>query len=111
MKLETVQNFEVDKAKKIGHMRCDFADGRLANSWFPTELAKKEGVDLHEIQKIVNEIMFEEITTFDKVVELSGGEGYDYRSNRFVYEGKYNYWIDLNPVKGDYNFYIHVYEK
>ncbi|PLS19606.1 hypothetical protein CVD28_04095 [Bacillus sp. M6-12] len=109
--LDKEQRFEVNKEKKIGHMRCDFADGRLANKWFPTELASKEGVNLKEIQNIVNAIMFEEITTFDKVIELCEGLGYDNTSNRFVYEGEYHYWINLVPVAGDYNYYIHVYEK
>lgn len=109
--LETEQRFEVDKEKRIGHMRCDYQEGSIANTWFPTELTKKEGVNHREIQEIVNEIMFKEITSFDKVIELCGGQGYENRCNRFVYKGDYNYWIDLIPVKGDYNFYIQVYEK
>lgn len=109
--LKKEYTFEVDNEKKIGHMRCDFADGSIANTWFPTALAKKDGVNLQEIQDVVNEIMFKEITSFEKVVELCNGQGYDFRSNLFVYEGKYNYRIDLIPAKGDYNYYIHVYEK
>lgn len=102
--------FQVDDKKKIGHMRCDFADGHLANQWFPTDLAN-ETENLHEIQNVVNKIMFEEIPSYDKVVELCGGEGIDKTTNFFIYEGNYNYWINLIPIRGEYNYYIHVYKK
>jgi hypothetical protein len=103
--------FEFEAEKKVGHMRCDFQDGSLANSWFPTDHSKDENVNLTDIQNTVNSVMFDELTTFEKVVELCGGEGYDFRQNRFFVEGDYNYWIDLIPAKGDYNYYIHVYTK
>lgn len=109
--LEKEPNFQENVDLKVGHMRCDFADGGIANSWFPTELASDSKVDLHEIQKVVNLIMFDEITTFDKVVELCGGRGYDNRTNMYVHVGNYNYRVDMIPVMGDYNYYIHVYCK
>lgn len=95
---------------KVGHMRCDFADGYLSNSWFPAELSGQ--VNLAEIQKMVNVIMFEKITTFDEVVELCGGRtGYDRRTNLYLHTTDFNYRIDMIPVMGDYNYYIHVYTK
>ena len=103
--------FDVENADKVGHMRCDFADGGIANSWFPTEMAMSGKVNLHEIQKVVNLIMFEEITTFDKVVKLCGGTGYDMRTNLYLHTADFNYRIDMIPVMGDYNYYIHVYVK
>ena len=91
-------------------MRVDFADGSIANSWFPTALATSKE-NLQEIQDVVNDIMFDQITSYDKVVEICGGEGLDETANLYVYEGNYNYWINLIPIKGDYNYYINVYKK
>lgn len=109
MELTKEMTFEFNGEKKIGHMRCDFNDERLANSWFGETLAKEDGVNLKVIQETMNTIMFEEIPTFDKLVDMCGGMGYDKEQNRFLVQGDYNYWIRLLPAKGDYNLYIHVY--
>lgn len=111
MELTKEMTFEFIAEKKIGHMRCDFNDGKLANTWFGTALAKEEAVDLKDIQETVNTIMFEEIPTFDKLVEMCGGMGYDKEKNLFLVQGDYNYWIRLLPAKGDYNLYINVYNQ
>lgn len=104
--------FEVKEELRIGTMRVDFADGSLSNKWTPTELFETiSGIEINEVQKIVNDIQFKSLNTFDKVGEECGGYGYKFECNRFCSSDKFNYWIKLIPVKGDYNYYIKVYLK
>jgi S-adenosylmethionine hydrolase len=108
--------FEVKEELRIGTMRVDFADGGLSNKWTGTKLMgdfidKFGNVALNEAQETANDIQFKLLDTFDKVVEECGGNGYKFESNRFSYSDRFNYWIRLLPVKGDYNYYIKVYLK
>jgi len=104
--------FEVKEELRIGTMRVDFADGSLSNKWTSTELITT--VDhslLREAQDIANDIQFNSLDTFDKVVEECGGEGYKFECNRFCSSDKFNYWVKLIPTMGDYNYYIKIYLK
>lgn len=105
--------FEHNKDLKVGHMRCDFTQGKLANSWFPADkfdsLSKEER---SEIQEVVNDIMNNHFPTFDDVVEgCNGNEGYGNETNYFAQVNDFNYWVRLNPVESDYSMYIMVYTK
>lgn len=107
--------WEFKKELKIGHIRADFNDGGLHNSWIPAhdqeERVKKHGIDLSEVQKVVNDIMFNHYMTLEKVQEVCGGCLYSDESKVFITYGKCNYWVRFIPVKGDYNMYINVYAK
>lgn len=108
--------FEAKEKLRIGTMRVDFASGPPASKWTPSEFMKtfidKFGIDaVNEVQAVVNDIQFRLLSTFDKVVDTCGGFGYRHETNRFIEYGKFNYWIRLIPVRGDYNYYIKIYLK
>lgn len=110
-------SFKVKEENRVGTMRVYFdGDVQLCNSWFPSsnmrELANTYGKRLLvELQDVLNDIMFNKLNTFDKVIDTCGGYGYDYEANRFTQFGQCNYWIRLIPAKGDYNYYIKDYIK
>lgn len=99
--------WKFDAEKKVGHLRADFNDGRAFARWFEMQDLNKDS--RAEIQSVITEI-FKVITSLDKVVEMcreskmaTGEENYFTTSEHF------NYWIRLNPCKGDYNVYVHTY--
>lgn len=109
-------SFEVKEELRIGTMRVDFNDGCLANKWVTSGLIKIFLGKFHmkamiEVQKVVNDIEYRLLDTFDKVVKVCGAEGYDYETDRFISYGNCNYWIRLIPVMGEYNYYIKIYVK
>lgn len=105
--------FEFSQEKKVGHMRGDFADGRLANRWFPTAqtfdgLTSEEK---QEIQMVCNELLCQHVDTFEKIVAYCGAQGYGNETNLFTQSEHFDYWVRLNPVQEDYAIYIHTYRQ
>ena len=106
--------FEYDTKELLGIMRFDFYDGELANRWNPRELIKKlkdnKKVDLKKLQYELNFIQFDMIKNYEKVIELSNGEGYDKEILLYIDLEVAKYVIKLVPVKDSYS-YIYVYMK
>lgn len=93
---------------KVGHLRCDFADGRLSQNWFGQGLLNNN--EIAEVSKKligINEL----IPNYDFIVDLCGGEGLDKSANRFTASDNFIYWINFIPVMDSYHYYVHVYKK
>lgn len=106
--------FDIENDKKLGVMRIDWYDGRLANTWNPTDLLIKlnseNSIDLKKLQEELNTIQFDELDKFYKVEELCNGNGYD-KERLLCCIGKHQrYVIKLVPVIDAYS-YIYVYNK
>lgn len=121
LNLVKAQMFEHNNALKIGIMKCDFIDKRMANNWNPTERAKSKSTnELKIIQKVINQIM-DKYDTFKKITDECDSyynTEVDYIScgllfivDLFAIEGNFNYWIRLIPQKGERNIYISVFDK
>lgn len=104
--------FSIENDKKIGVMRIDWYDGRLANRWNPTELLirlnNEKNIDLKQLQQELNIIQFDKLDKFHKVEKLCGGTGYDKEKLFYVIGKNQRYAVKLIPVKDSYS-YIYVY--
>lgn len=80
-RLSKEKNFDYESKELLGVMRFDFYDGRLANQWNPRELIielnNKKAIDLKKLQQELNYIQFNLISTYERVIELCDGIGYD----------------------------------
>lgn len=112
-KLSKEKIFDYNSKELLGIMRFDFYDGSLANSWNEKELIKKlreeNKIDLKVLQMELNEIQFELIKSYEKVVELCGGEGYNNETLLYIEYENFKYVIKLVPVNS-YS-YIYAYKK
>lgn len=106
--------FNYDNEELLGVMRFDFYDGSLANQWNPRELiielSNKKQIDLKKLQQELNHVQFELITSFEKVVELCGGTGYNNETLLYIDFEVAKYVVKLIPVRDCYS-YIYTYIK
>ncbi|MDI9210522.1 hypothetical protein [Clostridium butyricum] len=106
--------FNYDSKELLGVMRFDFYDGALANKWNPRdliiELNNKKDIDLKKLQQELNYIQFDLINSYEKVVELCEGTGYDNETLLYVDFEIAKYVIKLIPVRDSYS-YIYTYVK
>jgi hypothetical protein len=110
-------NFEFDKEKKLGHLRCQYGStNQIANQFVSTELfadkSKNNEINLNRIQEVVNVIQFNWIENFKNLENLCKGEDWSKEeTNYFFIDENINYWIRLIPQYGtsEYNCYINVY--
>jgi hypothetical protein len=106
--------FELNESKMLGTMRIDWYDGRLCNQWNPTnlltELKASSKIDLSKLQKELNYLQFELLSSFQRVEKYCGGIGYDREILFSVSLDVANYALKLIPVKDAYS-YIYVYIK
>lgn len=111
--LHREQLFEINNDKRLGTMRIDWYDGRLANQWNPNklliELNESRKINLKVLQKELNYIQFELLSSFEKVTGLCDGIGYDKETNLY-FRWNFNYIIRLIPVRYSYS-YIYVYRR
>lgn len=111
--LHKEQLFKIDNSKRLGTMRIDWYDGKLSNQWNPTELLIKlnetKEIDLKTLQKELNYIQFELLYSFENIVKLCDGVGYD-NETLLYFIGEFNYGIRLIPIRDVYS-YIYVYRK
>ncbi|MEG0844289.1 hypothetical protein [Clostridium sp.] len=112
--LHREQLFESDEKNRLGTMRVDWYDGKLSNQWNPTklliELNNSRDIDLKKLQEELNYLQFELLYSFDKVLEITDGNGYDKEKNMYYIGVEYNYGIRLIPILDAYS-YIYVYRK
>lgn len=110
--------FEAKEELKVGTIRIDFDkryNGPLCEKWFPTQnmyrFSKQRLIDPKEIQQVVKTIENEMVNSFDKVVRLCDGIGYNNSVWRYFRQGSCNYTLKFIPVVTDYNLYIYIYAK
>ena len=113
-KLSKEKIFDYNSKELLGIMRFDFYDGSLANSWNEKELIKslkeENKIDLKTLQMELNEIQFELIKSYENVIKLCDGEGYENETLLYIEYKKFKYVIKLIPVKDSYS-YIYAYKK
>ena len=107
--------FKVDPEKKIAYNRLYHDGYRWYNTWFP-----KNGTDnnkiISEMEKI-SDYMTESalkngIKDIYKLAEECNAQSLFYDEYDLFYKGKYtNVWIRMINRRGNYNMYIHFYEK
>ncbi|MBT9830300.1 hypothetical protein [Clostridium baratii] len=113
-KLSKEKIFDYNSKELLGIMRFDFYDGSLANSWNERELIKRlkeeNKIYLKVLQLELNEIQFELIKSYEEVIKLCDGEGYDNETLLYIECEKFKYVIKLVPVRDNYS-YIYAYKK
>ena len=113
-KLSKVKTFEYNSNELLGVMIFDFYDGGLANQWNPRdliiELNDKKEIDLKRLQKELNYIQFDLIKSFDNVVSICNGKGYDNETLVYIDLDIAKFVIKLVPIRDDYS-YIYSYLK
>lgn len=106
--------FSFDNEELLGVMRFDFYDGSLANQWNPRELIielnNEKQIDLKKLQQELNHVQFDLITSFEKVVELCEGTGYNNETLLYIECEVAKYVVKLIPVRDCYS-YIYTYIK
>ncbi|WP_297426049.1 hypothetical protein [Clostridium sp.] len=108
--------FEIGEKQRVGTMRVDWngSNGSICNQWNPTklllELKTASKIDLGKLQKELNFIEFDLLSSFQKVEKYCSGTGYDKEQLFSISLASYNYGIKLIPVKDAYS-YIYVYKK
>lgn len=109
--LHKEQLFEINNSNRLGTMRIDWYDGKIANQWNPTELLIKlkdsRLIDLNVLQEELNYIQFGLLYSFENVVRLCDGTGYD-KETHVYFVGEFSYGIRLIPIRDSYS-YIYVY--
>lgn len=106
--------FNYESKELLGVMRFDFYDGALANQWNPRELIielnNEKQIDLKKLQQELNQVQFDLIINFKKVVELCGGRGYNNETLLYIDFEVAKYVVKLIPVRDCYS-YIYTYIK
>lgn len=113
IKLTEYKDQAYNEQKQVGFMRFDFANGSLANSFVPSSHFK-DCSDKAQLQSELNEILFEQLGTWEKVGnfvdEMKCIQEFcaDDVAFLFAETEKFQYLIRLMP--SDINK-IHVFEK
>lgn len=107
----------LDEFKSIGMMRLDWVGSRkdeVCNQWFPSsqmnQLLVEHPISIQQLQQELNDLIFNQLDVFDKVIEKCGGEGYKHEETFKVESESFNFFIRLKPVQDDYS-HLFVYAK
>lgn len=108
---------ELDENKSLGIMRLDYCGSRtneVCNQWFPSQqmnqVLMEHQILIQQLQKELNELIFNQLDVFDKVIEKCSGEGYKHEETFKVESECFNFFIRLKPVQDDYS-HLFVYAK
>ncbi len=101
----------LDKSKLLGVMRLDWSGSRInevCNQWFPEEqfwvLINDSKVTVDSLQKQINDLIFNHLDTFDKVVNRCEGEGYNHEETFKIQSDDFKFFVRLKPVSGEYSY-------
>lgn len=112
--LSKVKCFDYNNEEILGVMRFDFYDGRIANQWNPRELIielnSKGKIDLKKLQQELNYIQFDLINTYDRIIGLCNGSGFENETLLYIDMEVSKCVIKLIPCRDCYS-YIYVYLK
>ena len=107
----------LDENKSLGIMRLDYCSSRpneVCNQWFPSsqmnQVLMEHPISIQQIQQELNELIFNQLDVFDKVIEKCSGEGYKHEETFKVESECFNFFIRLKPVQDDYS-HLFVYVK
>lgn len=107
----------LDENKSLGIMRLDYCSSRpneVCNQWFPSsqmnQVLMEDLNSIQQLQQELNELIFNQLDVFDKVIEKCSGEGYKHEETFKVESECFNFFIRLKPVQDDYS-HLFVYAK
>lgn len=109
-------SFTVDKKLKIAHNRLDHDGYRWWNKWFPAKGTSDKNV-IKEMEDISDYMTNKLKKGISSIYELIGEMDLipldsNQKEYNVFYEGEFiDCWIRLITRRGDYNMYIHCYEK
>lgn len=108
---------ELDESKSIGMMRLDQSGSRrdeVCNQWLPSQqfddVVDKYNISIPALQVLINELIFEQLDVFSKVIDRCRGEGYRYEQLFKVETTDFNFYLRLKPVKDEYS-YLFIYHR
>lgn len=116
LKQPTDMSFTENQNLKIAHNRLDHDGYRWWNKWFPAKGTSDKNVieEMEAISDYMTNKLKKGITSiyeliYDMVLIPLDSNQTEYN---VFYEGEYiNCWIRLITRRGDYNMYIHCYER
>lgn len=114
--VKQLKQLRLDKNKSLGIMRIDWCGsyGQLCNQWFPSQndssMIQTHPICLETLNQQLNDLMFHQLNTFEKVINRCQGEGYQYEETFKVEGEEFDFFIRLKPVRDEYS-HIFVYLK
>lgn len=115
--IKDLKELGLEEKKALGRMRLDWLGSRrneVCNKWFPSqhfeEVVTQYDISLQQLQQELNELIFNQLDVFEKVIEMCGGEGYKHEETFKVESESFNFFIRLKPVRDDYS-YVFMYTK
>lgn len=117
MNTKELEELELEEKKALGRMRLDWSGSRIdkvCNQWIPSqqfeEVRARSDISIPLLQETLNELIFNQLDVFGKVIEKCGGTGYGYEQLFKVETSALNLFVRLKPVRDEYS-YVFVYIK
>lgn len=113
--LTGVEIFKVDPEKEIAYNRLYHDGYSWGNRWFSKKGSSDKKV-ISELDNVCNYMtetaLKNGIKDIYKLAEKCNAQSFSYDEYNLFYKGKYtDVWIRMIARRGDYNLYIHFYEK
>ena len=115
--VKELKELGLEETKALGRMRLDWSGSRrdeVCNQWFPSqhfeEVKAQSDISIPLLQETLNELIFNQLDVFGKVIEKCEGEGYGYEQLFKVETSALNLFVRLKPVRDEYS-YVFVYDK
>ncbi len=117
MNAKELNELGLEEKKALGRMRLDWLGSRkdeVCNQWFPSqqfeEIMVSSDISIPLLQETLNELIFNQLDVFGKVIEKCEGEGYGYEQLFKVETSAFDFFVRLKPVRDEYS-YVFVYDK
>ena len=114
--VKQLKRLGLDENKALGIMRIDWCGSyrKICNQWFPSQnystSIQNHQICIETLKQQLNDLMFNVLNTFEKVIERCQGEGYQYEETFRVEGDEFNFFIRLKPVRDECS-HIFVYMK
>ena len=106
--VKELKQLGLDESKSLGMMRLDWSGSRIdevCNQWYPSpqfdEVITKYDISIQSLQEWLNELIFNQLNVFNRVIDQCGGESYSYEQTFKVETSDFNFFIRLKPVRGE----------
>ncbi|EGC92670.1 hypothetical protein HMPREF9402_2874 [Turicibacter sp. HGF1] len=114
--VKQLKRLGLDENKGLGIMRIDWCGSysEICNQWFPSQnylsIIQNHHICIETLKQQLNDLMFNELNIFEKVMERCQGEGYQYEETFKVEGDEFDFFIRLKPVRDECS-HIFVYIK
>ena len=115
--VKELKELGLEEKKALGRMRLDWSGSRtdeVCNQWIPSqqfeEVIAQSDISIPLLQETLNELIFNQLDVFGKVIEKCEGEGYGYEQLFKVETSAFDFFVRLKPVRDEYS-YVFVYDK